>query len=115
MVDGGLVENIPVNIAKIFDANIIIAVSVAADITKNNIDNVFMTLMQSIYIQGRSLDQDNLDMAYVVISPEVGSISVADFQAAYKTIDKGFVAAKKSVKNIKIAIINKMTESFLFE
>jgi NTE family protein len=115
LVDGGLVENIPVNVAKIFDADIIIAVSVAADITKNDLDNVFFTLMQAIYIQGMALDQYNLGMADVVISPDVGSLSVIDFKNSYKTIDKGVIAARSSVKSIKKAIINKMLEKYLLE
>jgi NTE family protein len=115
LVDGGLVENIPVNVAKIFNADIIIVVSVAADITKNNIDNVFATLMQAIYIQGKTLDQENLDMSDIVIYPDVGEISAFDFRNAYKTIDKGFIAAKRSLKNIKMTIINKITENVLLE
>jgi NTE family protein len=115
LVDGGLTENIPVDIAKIFNADIIIAVSVAADITKNNVDNVFWTLLQAIYIQGMVLDQYNLDMADIVIRSDVGSVSIIDFSGGYESIDKGFLAAKNSVKNIKKLIINKMMEKYLLE
>jgi hypothetical protein len=44
LVVGGLAEDILVNIAKIFDADIIIAVSAATNITKSNVNNVFVTL-----------------------------------------------------------------------
>jgi NTE family protein len=115
LVDGGLAENIPVNVAKIFDADIIIAVFAATDISKNNVDNVFATLMQAIYIQGRALDRNNLAMADVIISPDVGEVSVIDFKDAYKMIDKGFIAAKKSMKKIKMTIISKMMENSLLE
>ncbi|MCA6070073.1 MAG: patatin-like phospholipase family protein [Endomicrobium sp.] len=115
LVDGGLAENIPVSVAKIFGADVIIAVSVSADITKNNTANVFFTLMQAMYIQGMVLDQYNLNMADVVIYPDVGSLSVLDFKGSHKTIDKGFVASKRAVKNIKKVIINKMMEKYLLE
>ena len=63
LVDGGLAENIPVGVAKLFDPDVIIAVLVSADITKNTTNNVLSTLIQAIYIQGRVLDQENLASA----------------------------------------------------
>jgi predicted acylesterase/phospholipase RssA len=50
LVAGGLAEDILVNIAKIFDADIIIAVSAVTNITKNNVNNVFATLYAGKYI-----------------------------------------------------------------
>ncbi|MDR1695436.1 MAG: patatin-like phospholipase family protein [Endomicrobium sp.] len=115
LVDGGLSENVPVNIAKLFDPDIIIAVAVSADISKNSTDNVFETLMQSIYIQGKALDAENLMLADVVIRPDVGGIKTVDMGSAYDTIDKGAFAAKKAAKQIKMAIINKTLERHLIE
>lgn len=115
LIDGGLSENIPVRIAKIFKADVIITVSLSADITKNNINSIFSTLIQAIYIQGQSLDQYNLSMADVIICPNVGDLNATNFSGAYKTIDKGYMATKKSIKEIKIAIINKMPERVLIE
>jgi NTE family protein len=115
LIDGGLSENIPIKVAKIFKADVIIAVSLSADITKNNVNNVFLTLMQAIYIQGQSLDQYNLSMADVIICPDVGDLNIANFAEAYKTIDKGYMATKKSIKDVKIAIINKIPEKILIE
>ncbi|MCL2798972.1 MAG: patatin-like phospholipase family protein [Endomicrobia bacterium] len=115
LVDGGLSENVPVNIAKLFDPDIVIAVVVPADITKNNTDNVFETLMQSIYIQGKVLDDENLRQADVIIRPEVGDIKAVDMDNAYATIDKGTIAAKKALKQIKMIIINKTLEKNLIE
>ena len=115
LVDGGLAENIPVGVAKLFDSDIIIAVAVSADITKNAPKSVFMTLMQSIYIQGKTLDHENLQLADVIIRPEVEQMSTADLKHAYQSIDKGFVAAKQSMKNIKMTIINRTQEKYLIE
>jgi NTE family protein len=115
LVDGGLSENIPVGVAKLFDPDVIVAVAVSADITKNNTDSVFTILMQAIYIQGRRLDAENLNMADVVIRPEVADVSIADISHAYKTIEKGFVSAKQAVKNIKTAVINKTEAKYLIE
>jgi NTE family protein len=115
LIDGGLSENIPVSVARIFKADVIIAVPLSIDITKNNVNNVFLTLMQAIYIQGQSLDQYNLSKADVIICPDVGDLNASDFAGAYKTIDKGYIAMKKSIKEIKIAIINRIQEKVLIE
>ncbi|MCL1972955.1 MAG: patatin-like phospholipase family protein [Endomicrobia bacterium] len=115
LVDGGLAENIPVGVAKLFSPDIIIAVPVSADITKNTTNNVLTTLMQAIYIQGRALDNENLAMADVIIRPDVDAMSAVDLKNAHQSIDKGFVAAKDALKSIKIAIIDKTQEKYLIE
>lgn len=115
LIDGGLSENIPVRVAKLFGADVIIAVSVAADITKNDLSNVFLTLMQAIYIQGQALDQYNLSMADVVIYPNVGDLNTVNFTVAYKAIDEGYKAAQGSIKEVKKAVISKIPQRDLIE
>lgn len=115
LVDGGLSENIPVNVAEIYNPDIIIAVAVPADITKNSTGNVYTTLMQAIYIQGSVMDIENLKRADVVIRPDVGNISAIDMDRAYETIGLGFFAAEKALKEIKMKIINKTSEKYLLE
>lgn len=115
LVDGGLIENVPVNVAKLFDADIIIVVAVSADITKHKPNKIFSTLLQSIYIQGNVLDQENIQMADVIIRPDVGQMSTADLKHAYEAVDKGFIAARSALKNIKTAIINKTQEMYPLE
>ncbi|MDR2426752.1 MAG: patatin-like phospholipase family protein [Endomicrobium sp.] len=115
LVDGGLVDNVPVGVAKLFDPDVIIAVPVSADITKNTTTNVFTTLMQAIYIQGRTLDRENLSLSDAIIRPDVGEMLATDLGHAYQSIDKGFAAARESLKDIKMTIINKTQEVYLIE
>lgn len=115
LVDGGLTENVPVNVAKIFDCDVIIAISIAADITKNNTNSAIETLMQAIYIQGMMFDQYNLESADVVIRPDVGYLSVLDFKHSYPCIDKGFISVIETIKDIKKIIISKTKEKYLIE
>jgi len=115
LVDGGLSENIPVNVAKLFDPDVTIAVAVSADITKHTTENVLSTLMQAIYIQGSVLDNENIRMADVVIRPDVGSLAADDLKHAYQTIDKGFDAARDAAPEIKKDIIRKTNAKYLLE
>ena len=110
LVDGGLVENIPVSVAKLFDPDIIITVAVSADITKNAYSNIFYTLFQKIYIQGQQSDRNNLAMSDIVIAPQVSDVSAIELNKALECIDAGFIAGKNSLKKIKKLIIDKTYE-----
>lgn len=110
LVDGGLVENIPVSVAKLFEPDIIITVAVSADITKNSYNNIFSTLFQTIYIQGQQSDRNNLAMSDIVIAPQVSNVSAIELNKALECIDAGFLAGKKNLKKIKQLIIDKTYE-----
>lgn len=110
LVDGGLVENIPVSVAKLFEPDIIITVAVSADITKNSYNNVFSSLFQTIYIQGQQSDRNNLAMSDIVIAPKVSDVSAIELNKALECIDAGFIAGKNSLKKIKKLIIDKTYE-----
>lgn len=113
LVDGGLVENIPVSVAKLFNPDIIITVAVSADITKNSFNNVFSTLFQAIYIQGQKTDEMNLSMSDIVIKPKVNDVSAIDLNKSSKCIEAGFLAGKESISKIKEIIIKKTYEKNL--
>lgn len=110
LVDGGLVENIPVSVAKLFDPDIIITVAVSADITKNSYNNVFSSLFQTIYIQGQQSDRINLKMSDIIIAPKVNDISAIELNRAFECMDAGFIAGKKNIQKIKELIIKKTYE-----
>ena len=115
LVDGGLSSNIPTDVAKLLGADIIIAVAVTADISKNNISNVLMTLTQSIYIQGSLLEKDQLKTADIVIKPKVGEVSAIDLNRSEECIDAGISATRKAMPEIKRFIIGKINREKLFD
>ncbi|MDR3049715.1 MAG: patatin-like phospholipase family protein [Elusimicrobiota bacterium] len=115
LVDGGLYENIPVDIARIFNPDIVITISVAADISKNSTSSVFNSLMQAIYIQGRVFDGENLAKSDIVISPSVGDVSATELNRASEVIRRGFIAGRQSIENVKMILINKTKGKELFE
>ena len=110
LVDGGLVENIPVSVAKLFNPDIVITVAVSADITKNSYNNIFSTLFQTIYIQGQQSDRNNLKMSDIIIAPQVSDVSAIELNKAVECIDAGFIAGTKNLKRIKKLIIDKTYE-----
>ncbi|MBN1621524.1 MAG: patatin-like phospholipase family protein [Endomicrobiales bacterium] len=115
LVDGGLFDNVPCDVAELLGADFIIAVSVSGDFSKNKISNVFMVLSQAISIQGRLLDQESLKMADIAIQPYVGDISSIDLGHSRECVDAGILAARKSIVKLKHMLINKTSDQYLFE
>ena len=115
LVDGGLYENIPTDVAKLMGADIIIAVSVSADFTKNNRSNVFMILTQAIYIQGKQMDEERCKLADIVIRPDVGDVSAADLGRSRECIDSGISAARKAVQEIKLKLIERVSDYYFLK
>jgi NTE family protein len=115
LIDGGLVDNLPTDIAKLSDADVIIAVSVTSDFSKHRLNNVFMMLVQSIYIQGKLLENEKLQLADLVIRPDVGDVSVVDLNRSRECIDEGVLAARRMVPQIKKYLINKISDEEIFK
>ncbi len=108
LVDGGLVNPVPVSVLKQMGADIIIAVNVIpepsvrakrdGEFKKLNIVNV---IMQSIYIGSYLLVESSLKGADIVIEPGVAHIGVGDFHRARELISLGAQAAQEAIPEIK--------------
>jgi NTE family protein len=94
LVDGGLIDNIPTDVARLMGADIVIAVAVTSDFSKNSISNVYSQLTQALYIQGSVLDRERLKNADLVISPKVSEISTIDLAKSKECIESGVLAAR---------------------
>ena len=108
LVDGSLVNPVPVSVLKGMGADFIIAVNVIPDIN-NRVQrakdfkepNIISVIMQSIYIGAYSLVESSLAGADIVIEPQVGHIGTGDFHRAEEFISQGKLAAEDSVPRIR--------------
>jgi NTE family protein len=105
LVDGGLVRNLPVDIAREMGADVIIAVNLGTPLLRpDQITSVFSVSMQMINILteqnvGRSLKE--LTPRDVLIVPELGDYSSADFDNLIKTVPIGEAAARKVADRLR--------------
>lgn len=113
LVDGGLVGNIPTDIAQLMGMDIIIAVSVKADFSDYRTANVLQILNQSIYIQGQVMAKDLLKNADFVIRPQVGDISAIELWRSKELIEAGILGARQSVLELKQLIMDRTFEQIL--
>ena len=108
LVDGAVVNPVPVDVLKRMGADIVIAVNVipspgrrihqAEEFRKPNIISI---IMQSIYIGSYSLVEASLEGADIVIEPEVAHIGTGDFHRAKECIVLGEKAAQEAIPGIK--------------
>jgi len=115
LVDGGLVNPVPVSLVKNLGAEFIIAVNVIPDISVENRSywtgkkgskefrelNLFDVLMQSIYIGIHALAKTATNDADVVIEPQVAYISPGDFLRARECILQGELATQDIISKLK--------------
>ena len=103
LVDGGLVNNLPVDIARDMGADIVIAVDVGAPLlTRKKLNSVLGVLEQSLNIVALDYWKKNIKKADILISPDIAGFSPADFDENQitKIIQKGNIAAHQSLPDL---------------
>lgn len=111
LVDGGLVANIPVKIAKQLGADYIIAVNTTSSLhSENELDYPWIIADQIISIPLKLLNEDQLSGANVVLAPELDQETATDFSNVESIIQKGYEDALPLVRKIKNQI-DSLTES----
>jgi NTE family protein len=98
LVDGGLAENLPIDVARSMGADVLIVVDVSFPLqTRRNLNSPLAISNQMLAILVRR-DADRqratLRAADVLIEPELGPIESTDFSAVGRTIDLGVDAAR---------------------
>ncbi|MCY0911548.1 patatin-like phospholipase family protein [Massilia sp. H27-R4] len=98
LLDGGLVRNLPVDVVRAMGADIVIAVNLGTPLLKRDkIVSAFGVGQQMLNI----LTEQNVEASLreltprdVLILPQLGDFSAADFENSAKTIDMGAAAAR---------------------
>lgn len=108
LLDGGIIDNVPTDVAKLMGADIIIAVDVSAETGIAKTNNSLLILSQVISIRGNFLSREQLKLADIVISPQVKDITVSELNRGGECIDAGMVAGREKIKQIKRTLINKV-------
>lgn len=113
LVDGGLVNPVPVSVLRKMGADFVIAVNVMPDIrerahevgkeAKRDLEehNIFSVIFDSYQMAQSSLVRSCLKGSDMVISPKVANIGPGDFYRARECIKQGEIAAQDSILEIK--------------
>ena len=106
LVDGSLVNPVPVSVVKEMGADFIIAVNAIPDTSKKadqpgKEPNIFNVIMHTVNIASHRMVEYSLSGADVVIEPQVASIGHFDFHRVQEFILQGALAAQTSIPEIK--------------
>ncbi len=100
-VDGGVTDNLPVDVARARGADIIIAVNIQKNIRNPHINSLVDVILQSIDIMGRELVIYKSRGYDVLIEPNVGDVAMTDFTQKKRLMDAGMQAAKQALPKIR--------------
>jgi len=108
-VDGGVVNPLPVDVARLNGADIVIAVDIASGIDSVVPDSTMETIMKSIQIMYDKMSQVPISRADVVIRPIVSFAGSADFSHRNEAIMEGEKAALAAMPRIN-ALLAKLRQ-----
>lgn len=105
LVDGGVVDYIPIDAARLLGAQWVIASVTESDYTRSKPTNVLQTLEQVIDIRGTFLSMEQRKQANFLIEPPVGEIEMFEPERISEAIDKGVITANERVASAMESLI----------
>src|SRR5262245_16500245 len=97
LADGGLLNNIPTDVAKDMGADVTIAVNVGTPLGgREDILSLPGILSQMISVTTSESDRRHLQLADLVITPDLGRYTLMDFKEVNAISDLGYQAAAKN-------------------
>lgn len=107
LVDGGVVDYIPVDAAKLLGADWVLASVTEGDYSSVTPKNVLGALGQVIDIRGGILSRQQRRQADYLIEPDVGRVVYYDVSRSLEVMERGLRAASRELPGAKEAYILK--------
>ncbi len=106
LVDGGVIDRVPIHVTKEMGADIVIGVDVGSNHTNLKVESIVDVISQTIDIMGKQIFQNQVLMADYLLRPDVGHVSTIAFSNFKEVIDLGYEKANESIEEIKDFINN---------
>lgn len=104
LVDGGVIDRVPVSVVKDMGADIVIAIDVLSGKGSAEIHSIFDVIMQSIDIMQEEMVRLHESTADVMIKPPLGQFNSRTFTNVEEMIKMGEEEARKNLSAIQTAI-----------
>jgi NTE family protein len=104
LVDGGVVDNVPVAVAREKGADVVVAVDIGENVANTNIRNVVDVVLQATNIMFARNAENSKRGADVLVSPKVGDVAMLDFTQKKRCVQAGIDAAREAMPRIRKAI-----------
>jgi NTE family protein len=100
LVDGGMVENVPLSPLIDLDADYLIGVSLTERYLKKEPENILDVLLRSYYFSIEKTTEIQTDEADLLIKPDLGSFDLIDPGQVEELMEKGYVEARKKLSRV---------------
>jgi len=104
LIDGGVVANLPVDVARARGADLVIAVNITEGVHDESVDDLISIVVQAINIMMSQMTEEQLANADVVITPAVSDVGTLDFGPKMRCLDAGIQSAAAALPQIHQAI-----------
>ena len=101
LVDGGVLNNVPVDVARKLGADVVIAVNLGGGKKAAQVNNIFDAIVQSLHLMAIESTAARLREADVVIEPAVSNIGLIDFSRKKELLTLGIQAAEQALPRIR--------------
>jgi len=105
LVDGGIVDYIPIDLNKMLGAEWVLASVTEGDYTRTSPSNVLSTLEQVIDIQGSILSRQQRRQADMLIEPPIGDIFFYETNRSQEAAEKGVATASRKLPEAQEKLI----------
>ncbi len=112
LIDGGVVNNLPADVALALGADTVLAVDVSVPLLKRA-EGTLEVILQSYTITANELLQVKLDLVrttlgdrLIVVRPEVGKIGILDFHRVEEAVAAGYTAGQEAVRRLQSLRMN---------
>lgn len=106
LVDGGVIDRVPVTVIREMGADIVIAVDVAQVDTPMKVSSIFDVIAQTIDVMEREILRHRIIAADLVIRPDVGHYSSIAYSGVEEIMELGERAGEAHVEQIQELIAN---------
>jgi NTE family protein len=106
LVDGGVIDRVPVSVVGEMGADLVIAVDVSSSKGQSDVHSIFDVIMQSIDIMQHEMVRFHEMTADVMIKPQVKQFSSKSFTNVKEIITIGQEETKKNIPLIRSALEN---------
>ena len=116
LVDGGLVANIPVEVARKSGGDLVLAVNSTSNLwSEEYLDVPWVVADQIVSIPMRQNNETQLSKADFVISPDLRGLLSTNFKSVDSLINLGYLAAREKTRKIKEKIDSAIYNSLIEE
>jgi NTE family protein len=110
LVDGGVVDNVAVDVARLKGADIVIAVNIGKSVINKDVSNILDITLQAVNIMSSEISKFKAMGADILIEPNVGAVAMMDFSQKEFCMRAGIEATEKMIPELR-----KKIETWIFQ